>query len=352
MNVINIEIKTKIAKTTSDVQYVCGNSDYLIRFSFDDEWDQYETKTARIVNGDGEYHDVVFTGCECDMPIISNAYAIKIGVFAGNLHTTTPAYVPAVKSILCGAGTPADPPEDVYAQIMEMLNAGGGEVTDEQIAQAVSKYLEENPIAGVTPEEVLVAVDAALEAAKDSGEFDGEDGKTPVRGVDYWTEADREQIVGEVLGEVGGECGDAPIVTLVSSDSAVYTYITKADDGDDIALSAAIVEVNTTAAEASRNGTVRFFANDDTLLGGSYITGMCNTAERTSKAFAVPLCGRWFSLGLGAAQNSGNSGTISNYPIANMAITARKRIAKVEVYCANGLPVGSEIKVWGVRANA
>ena len=30
----------------------------------------------------------------------------------------------------------------------------------------------------------------------------GSPGKTPVRGVDYWTEADKEQIVGEVLGEV------------------------------------------------------------------------------------------------------------------------------------------------------
>lgn len=151
MNVIEIEIKNKIAKTTSDVQYVCGNSDYLIRFSFDEEWDQYETKTARVVNGDGEYHDVVFTGCECDMPIISNAYAIKIGVFAGNLHTTTPAYVPAIKSILCGAGTPADPPEDVYNQIMERLNSSGGTVSPEQIREAVEMYMAEHPAPYVLP---------------------------------------------------------------------------------------------------------------------------------------------------------------------------------------------------------
>lgn len=122
MNVIEISIKNKIAKTTSTIEYVCGNSDYLIRFSFDEEWDAFDAKTARIINGDGEYYDVVFTGTECAMPIIEDAYAIKVGVYAGNLHTTTPAYVSAKKSILCGTGTPAEPAPDVYGQIMEKVD--------------------------------------------------------------------------------------------------------------------------------------------------------------------------------------------------------------------------------------
>ena len=163
MNVINIEIKNKIAQTTGDVKYVCGNSDYLISFSFDEEWDEHDIKTARIINGDGEYYDVVFKGSECTMPIISNAYAIKIGVFAGNLHTTTPAYVPAVKSILCDGGAPADPPEDVYNQIMEKLDSlTAGGVEPEQIQAAVDAYLQEHPVEGVTEEEVRQIVDEAL----------------------------------------------------------------------------------------------------------------------------------------------------------------------------------------------
>lgn len=36
--------------------------------------------------------------------------------------------------------------------------------------------------------------EADLRAAAERGDFDGEDGKTPVRGVDYWTEADRKPI--------------------------------------------------------------------------------------------------------------------------------------------------------------
>lgn len=42
--------------------------------------------------------------------------------------------------------------------------------------------------------EMVTAVDAALSNAKTSGEFDGEDGYTPVRGTDYWTEADKAEI--------------------------------------------------------------------------------------------------------------------------------------------------------------
>ena len=39
------------------------------------------------------------------------------------------------------------------------------------------------------------AVEDALAQAKASGEFDGADGRTPVKGTDYYTEADREELV-------------------------------------------------------------------------------------------------------------------------------------------------------------
>ena len=40
------------------------------------------------------------------------------------------------------------------------------------------------------------AVESALDKAKSSGEFDG---NTPVKGVDYWTEDDKQGIVNDVL---------------------------------------------------------------------------------------------------------------------------------------------------------
>lgn len=120
---INITIKEKIAKLAEKAVIICGNSDYIINCSFDDEWAQYKVKTARIICN-GKYTDVVFEGNSFALPTISNATGVFIGVFAGDLHTTTPAFISAEKSILCSEGTPSEPTPDVYAQIMEMMNDG------------------------------------------------------------------------------------------------------------------------------------------------------------------------------------------------------------------------------------
>lgn len=150
---INISVTNKNAVNVSgDVLYICGNSDFVINFVFDDEWDEFDTKTARFVYN-STFQDVVFKGNQCPVPIISNAYIIKVGVFAGNLRTTTPAIVSAKKSILCGNGSPAAPSDDVYNQIMERLQ-GIGTVNPKDIAAAVAEYLTENPVeAGATTEQ-------------------------------------------------------------------------------------------------------------------------------------------------------------------------------------------------------
>lgn len=99
---IEVTVRDKIARTANKHDFaVCGNSDYTIKFDFDSEWDAYETKTARF-KWNGSYTDVVFSDSECPMPIITNAFRVEIGVYAGELHTTTSASLPLRKSILCG----------------------------------------------------------------------------------------------------------------------------------------------------------------------------------------------------------------------------------------------------------
>ena len=120
MPTINIEVKNKIAKSPLE-HIVCGNSDYFIKFIFDSEWEEYRTKTARFEWG-GQHYDQIFDGDICNIPVISGANVCAVGVFAGNLHTTTPALVTCDKSILCNDSTPADPLPDVYDQILKKLN--------------------------------------------------------------------------------------------------------------------------------------------------------------------------------------------------------------------------------------
>lgn len=121
-HVINVHVIDKIAHVVGDPLYVCGNSDYTVKFDFDSEWAGHETKTARFVKNNKEYIDVVFTGDQCAMPILENTPSVRIGVYAGNLCTTTAAVVNAQRSILCGSGAPADPHPDVYAQVMQKMD--------------------------------------------------------------------------------------------------------------------------------------------------------------------------------------------------------------------------------------
>ena len=52
---------------------------------------------------------------------------------------------------------------------------------------------------GISSDQLIAAVEEALQDAKDSGEFDGADGYTPVKYKDYYTEADKAEMVSLVL---------------------------------------------------------------------------------------------------------------------------------------------------------
>lgn len=123
---LHITVVDKIATYRQrDGVIVCGNNDYVIEFAFDAEWDEHSVKTARFITN-GTYTDVVFEGTSVTIPVITNTASVSVGVFAGDLRTTTPAVIECQKSILCDGGVPTEPTPDVYNQIMDMLNNGSG----------------------------------------------------------------------------------------------------------------------------------------------------------------------------------------------------------------------------------
>ena len=117
---INITVREKIAHTISDTCIVCGNSDYVAIFDFDAEWDAYATKTARFIWG-GTFTDVPFTGNECPVPVIPDAVSVLVGVYAGDLHTTTAAAVGVRRSILGGSETEAEVSHEIKDAFGKML---------------------------------------------------------------------------------------------------------------------------------------------------------------------------------------------------------------------------------------
>ena len=142
--VIEITIRNNVARIASSPIIVGKNKDYIVRFDFDEDWDKYDTKTARF-SQDGEYQDIIFAGNECSMPALDGGKVVEVGVYAGDISTTTPAYLKIQKSIIDDDGVPSDPTPDVYAQLMERLNDLEApaavlyteqNLTDEQKAQA------------------------------------------------------------------------------------------------------------------------------------------------------------------------------------------------------------------------
>ncbi len=170
MPIINITVAEKIATNTSPgVSIICGNSDYSVNFAFDGEWEPEAARTARFVyykNGQAMHQDVIFTGNTVAVPVLSNIEFVYVGVYAGDLHTTTPAKVLCDRSILCGSSVHEDPPEDVYNQFMAMLLSGD------------------------------------LKGPAGPKGDTGPAGSVPVKGVDYFTPADKEEMANAVLAAI------------------------------------------------------------------------------------------------------------------------------------------------------
>lgn len=171
--------------------------------------------------------------------VLVSAFAVEAG--GTKRLTTIPVEIMIEKSGFVQDGeTQIPPPPDLYAQlILQIKEAMQGGVSDEQIAEAVKNYLDENPV-GVDIDKTLTvegsaadakatgekitslsteikkkidetqlqnAVNSALEEAKNNGDFDGETGSvgpqgpagdngyTPIKGVDYFTEADKAELV-------------------------------------------------------------------------------------------------------------------------------------------------------------
>lgn len=126
---IEINIVDKHPTVIGSPVIICGNSGYTIDFDFDDEWGDIAYKTARFVyvqNGEVKYQDVPFGTEPCPVPILANTKEVRVGVYAGDLKTTTPAVIPCARSILCGTDQIEEgPTENQYNQIMELLNAEG-----------------------------------------------------------------------------------------------------------------------------------------------------------------------------------------------------------------------------------
>ncbi len=138
MPTIGISVKKKKAFLSGGVRYIVrDNSDYVIDFTFDDEWANETVKTARFAFSDS-YIDVPFTGNSVAVPVISTGRIVEVGVFAGDLRTTTGAPITLVPSIRSKNGAPVEPESSVYDHIVSLINS-----THETELEIIAEYLSE-----------------------------------------------------------------------------------------------------------------------------------------------------------------------------------------------------------------
>lgn len=172
MQTIRIEVFGNYARSPA-AEIVCGNSDYFIEFAFSAEWNEHTLKTARFFFADTTI-DKVFEGNVVQVPIVKDSTVLEVGVYAGNLRTTTPALIGCKKSILCREGAPEEPAEDVYNQIIQMIEDGairgesafdvavknGFEGTEEEWLASLKG--EKGGLTVATVENEILAIDCAI----------------------------------------------------------------------------------------------------------------------------------------------------------------------------------------------
>ena len=106
MPVLQIDVNHK--KTTYNHRggdIICCNSDYSVKFNFDEEWDGVDEKIGIFVWAGGRER-VPFTGDTCPVPTIHSSRSVMIGVCSASDPpiATTAVVVGCVPSILSVAG--------------------------------------------------------------------------------------------------------------------------------------------------------------------------------------------------------------------------------------------------------
>lgn len=117
---IHIAVENGVASQRDTAVYICGSGDFTAVFAFEAGWPVEDLKTARFQT-ESTYQDVLFRGNACPVPVFTNARKLEVGVYCGNLRTTTPARIAIREGIRSAWGPPEDPAPSLYDQILEAV---------------------------------------------------------------------------------------------------------------------------------------------------------------------------------------------------------------------------------------
>lgn len=171
MNDVVIKIRNqRVLPNTQSVVADSRNYQY-VTFDFDEDWNDI-LKTAIFVNDKIHFSVLLDDTNRCLIPeAVLKSGTLKVSVYGGDRLTATNGYLRVLKSGYEDAPEPPEPSIDIYDQLVELAS---------KAVYTANKIQEE----------------------AESGKFNGEKGDTPVKGVDYWTEEDKKEIINDVLAEI------------------------------------------------------------------------------------------------------------------------------------------------------
>ncbi len=177
---LEFNVKNQNISRTDDFYVVADSQNYLTaEFTFSEEWTYPATAVFRY---DEKHYNVLLENNRCIVPWeVIKAPFFTVSVFCGDRITANAVRISVEKSGYAEGEAPGAPTPDVYARLIELSEE------TKSIAQSVRS-------------------DA------DNGVFDGKDGYTPVKGMDYFTDAEINDIVVQVTENVSGQYGDVEAV--------------------------------------------------------------------------------------------------------------------------------------------
>ena len=173
---------------------------HKIQFDFSSEYTDDLVKVA-LFSIDNHTYKKIISNNECDIPpevLTQRGYSI-LGVYAYKTEQDTLVlrYSPSPTRISVYNGSykaDAENSEPITPSEIEQYQ----QILQNSLQQFQNQY---NALVEETEGDIQ-AIEDELQRKVDEGYFDGEDGYTPQKGIDYFTEQDIEEIEGDILNEV------------------------------------------------------------------------------------------------------------------------------------------------------
>lgn len=231
----SIRITSRKLVTSQSKNYVKAHFDLL-----SDDWTTPITAIFRASNNNA-YSVLLDSENSCIIPweVLRNAGTVNVSAFCGDRHTANIAQFEVVQSGYTEGETPSDPTPTIYEQILknfegkqDRLVAGdgikiNGNVISAADAKSAYEIALEHGFIGSEDEWL-----ASLKGKK------GTDGKTPVKGIDYFTAEDKTEFTTEVTESL------KPELAKKQDKLTAGENITITDDGTINAIAGEVIDVD------------------------------------------------------------------------------------------------------------